>query len=301
MRKNLMIMTTACLTMMALSIPASALTYDFAGADQALFGSPTSVDPVTVVPAKETKNINRSKDSAFIPPIFGAPSADTPGMGTLLTPNLSGVAPMQLGSDKYTWNGSSAENSLTASGGNDVIVMPPSVNGGNTGTSGSASNTSSTPPSTSTSNSTGSNNSNFNVTSKKNVTAADLARDDGSIGVLKIPTIDVSVKVYDDTTTANMKKGATHFTETSYWDGNVAMAAHNRSSYFGKIYKLKSGDKITYSTNIGTRKYEVTSVYKIDDDDTSCLKDSTENRLTLLTCVENQSAYRWCVIAKEIS
>lgn len=275
-------MTTACLTMMALSIPASALTYDFAGADQALFGSPTSADPVTVVPTHDTKNINRSKDSAFIPPTFGAPSADTPGTGTLLTPNLSGVAPMQLGSDKYTWNGSSAENSLTAPGGSGAIVMPPSVSGAvaSTGTD---------------------DNSNFSVTSKKNVTATDLTRDDGSIGLLKIPAIDVSVKVYDDTTTANMKKGATHFTETSYWDGNVAMAAHNRSSYFGKIYKLKSGDKITYSTNIGTRKYEVVSVYKIDDDDTSCLNDSTENRLTLVTCVENQSAYRWCVIAKEIS
>ncbi len=275
-------MTTACLTMMALSIPASALTYDFAGADQALFGSPTSADPVTVVPTHDTKNINRSKDSAFIPPTFGAPSADTPGTGTLLTPNLSGVAPMQLGSDKYTWNGSSAENSLTAPGGSGAIVMPPSVSGAvaSTGTD---------------------DNSNFSVTSKKNVTATDLTRDDGSIGLLKIPAIDVSVKVYDGTTTANMKKGATHFTETSYWDGNVAMAAHNRSSYFGKIYKLKSGDKITYSTNIGTRKYEVVSVYKIDDDDTSCLNDSTENRLTLVTCVENQSAYRWCVIAKETS
>lgn len=283
MKKNLMmIMATTCLMMTALSIPASALTYDFAGAEQALFGSPTSVEPVTVVPPRDTQNINRSKDSAFIPPTFGTPSADTPGTGSLLTPNLSGVAPMQLGSDKYTWNGSSAENSLTAPGGSGAIVMPPSVSGAvaSTGTD---------------------DNSNFSVTSKKNVTATDLTRDDGSIGLLKIPAIDVSVKVYDDATTANMKKGATHFTETSYWDGNVAMAAHNRSSYFGKIYKLKSGDKITYSTNIGTRKYEVVSVYKIDDDDTSCLNDSTENRLTLVTCVENQSAYRWCVIAKETS
>ncbi len=290
-------MTTACLMMTALSIPASALTYDFAGADQALFGSPTSVEPVTVVPTSDTKNINRSKDSAFIPPTFGGPSADTPGTGALLTPNLSGVAPMQLGSDKYTWNGSSVENSLTALGGSGAIVMPPSVSGAvaSTGTAGG------TGSSTSPSIGSGGNNSSFHVTSKKNVTAADLVRDDGSIGTLKIPAIDVSVKVYDGTTTANMKKGATHFTETSYWDGNVAMAAHNRSSYFGKICKLKSGDKITYSTNIGTRKYEVTSVYKINDDDTSCLNDSTENRLTLVTCVENQSAYRWCVIAKEIS
>ena len=34
-------------------------------------------------------------------------------------------------------------------------------------------------------------------------------------------------------------------------------------------------------------------------DDTSVLNDSTENIITLVTCVMNQPDYRWCVQARE--
>ncbi len=37
---------------------------------------------------------------------------------------------------------------------------------------------------------------------------------------------------------------------------------------------------------------------KIGVDDTSVLNDSTENIITLVTCVKNQPDYRWCVQAK---
>ena len=37
---------------------------------------------------------------------------------------------------------------------------------------------------------------------------------------------------------------------------------------------------------------------KISVDDTSVLNDSTENIITLVTCVENQPDYRWCVQAR---
>lgn len=261
--------------MTALCIPASAITAEFSDAEQELFGKPTSVEQITVILAKDTTNINRSKDSAFAPPEFGTPSADTPGTGTLLTPNLSGVAPMQIGSDAYPWNGSSPSNALlptgsTASG----VWMPPGAHDSN-GTA-SASTTQFTP-------------------------VTGMRYDDGSIGTLKIPVLHVNVKVYDGESTENMKKGAAHFSETSCWNGNVAMAAHNRSSYFGKIHQLENGDIITYTTKRGTRTYAVRSVYKIRETDTSCLNESAENLLTLITCVQDQPAYRWCVIAKEIA
>lgn len=38
---------------------------------------------------------------------------------------------------------------------------------------------------------------------------------------------------------------------------------------------------------------------KIGVDDTSVLNDSTENIITLVTCVKNQPDYRWCVQARE--
>ena len=60
----------------------------------------------------------------------------------------------------------------------------------------------------------------------------------------------------------------------------------------------KPGDTIKLTTQLGTRSYEVYSVSKIGVDDTSILSDSTENIITLVTCVMNQPDYRWCVQAK---
>ena len=59
-----------------------------------------------------------------------------------------------------------------------------------------------------------------------------------------------------------------------------------------------SGFKITYTTKLGTRTYEVYSVSKISVNDVSVLNDSADNILTLVTCVMNQPDYRWCVQAK---
>lgn len=50
----------------------------------------------------------------------------------------------------------------------------------------------------------------------------------GSLGTLKIPAIDLTVKIYQGTSDATLKKGAGHFASTSVWDGNVSLAAHNR-------------------------------------------------------------------------
>jgi sortase A len=60
--------------------PASA-TETVNGPDGGLFGKPTSVEavPVTGGYHAETDNINRSKDSALIPPPFGSPVSNTDG------------------------------------------------------------------------------------------------------------------------------------------------------------------------------------------------------------------------------
>lgn len=121
----------------------------------------------------------------------------------------------------------------------------------------------------------------------------------GSLGTLKIPTIDLSVKIYQGTGSGTLAKGAGHFTDTSIWDGTVALAGHNRgvNNHFGKIHTLELGDKITLTTKLGTRTYQVTSVSKISETDRSAMTPTGENRIVLYTCVMNQSAYRWCVQA----
>ncbi len=129
----------------------------------------------------------------------------------------------------------------------------------------------------------------------------DLYYSGGYLGTLKIPTLGLSVKVYQGSDPDALRKGAGHFASTSIWEGNVAIAGHNRgvNNHFGKIHTLDIGDTIKLTTQLGTRSYEVYSVSKISVDDTSVLNDSTENIITLVTCVMNQPDYRWCVQARQ--
>ena len=129
----------------------------------------------------------------------------------------------------------------------------------------------------------------------------DLYYSDGSLGTLKIPAIGVNVKIHEGTDKAQLAKGAGHFTDTSMWYGNVCVAAHNRgtNAYFGKIHTLEPGDVVTLTTQLGTRDYVVSTVEKVSETDTSATAATSDNRLTLYTCVRNEREFRWCVTCVE--
>ena len=94
---------------------------------------------------------------------------------------------------------------------------------------------------------------------------SDLYYSGGYLATLKIPTLDLSVKVYQGTDADALRKGAGHFASTSIWDGNVAIAGHNRgvNNHFGRIHLLDYGDTIKLTTKLGTRTYEVYAVYSL--------------------------------------
>jgi len=71
-------------------------------------------------------------------------------------------------------------------------------------------------------------------------------------------------------------------------------------NYFGKLKDLQIGDEIIYKTKYGTRKYVVDVKTIIKDTDWSYLKNTKDNRITLITCVENKPQLRRCIQAKEI-
>jgi len=131
---------------------------------------------------------------------------------------------------------------------------------------------------------------------------SDLYYANGSLGTLKIPALGLNVKIVQGTDSAALAKGVGHFEESSIWNGNVCLAAHNRgtNSYFGQIHTLSIGDTITLTTALGTRSYSVTSVAKVSETDREALAASPENRITLYTCVRDQRDLRWCVQAVEI-
>lgn len=261
MKKRFSMLLAVCCLMAVMSVPASALEYSFDAPDAGLFGRPTS-DETIYVTTDEAVNVDRSKTAAYIPPTFGSPTSYTLNAGELLTPNLVAQT--------------TAVNAVNTSA-SGVTIMPPSL--ANTGT-GSNANVSA-------------------IISGYTEVTDDLYYSAGHLGTLRIPDIGLTVKVYEGTDSAALKKGAGHFENTSIWNGNVAIAGHNRgiNDHFGNIHTLDIGDEIEWTTKLGSRTYEVFSVAKVSVDDLSVLNSSAENIITLITCVKNQPDYRWCVQA----
>nr|WP_326183635.1 class D sortase [uncultured Oscillibacter sp.] len=279
MKKLTMLLLTLCMTA-SLTVPASAagpMEYTFDGVDGPEYGKPTSIEVVYTADGGAMKNEDVSKNAALAPPTFGSASADTLNTGSPLTPNL---APGYQPAASAVINGSSA------------VIQPPAMGSVVTG-SGAA-----YVPGASTVTVTNPGSSSGGYTEVTD----DLYYANGSLGTLKIPAIGLSVKIYQGTGSSTLAKGAGHFEETSIWDGNVALAAHNRgvNSHFGQIHTLEVGDQITLTTKLGTRTYEVTSVSKVSETDRSALAASTQNMITLYTCVRDQRDQRWCVQGIEV-
>ncbi|MCL2078761.1 MAG: sortase [Oscillospiraceae bacterium] len=248
----------------ALAVPAMAADYSFgSGPDSgSTFGNPTSSD-VPVMPDPMSQNTRRNKDAAALPPPYGIFSGNIPtDPSSPYHDNLpsSGFVP--------------ADQQLPPVG--DEWYAP----GGSDVATGLL-------PSTS---------------QPASINIAPLYYADGSIGTLHIPKLNKTIKVFEGESLENMKKGIGHFESTSAWDGNVALAGHNRgaAAYFGFVKDLAVGDAITYTTQYGTRTYKVYHKEKISETDYSGLGWSVENIISMITCVENEPAYRWLVQAHEV-
>lgn len=137
-------------------------------------------------------------------------------------------------------------------------------------------------------------------------TLAGLGADTESLGVLMIEKIGLECHVYDagpDTVMEAMKKGAAHYKSTSYFQGNIGLSAHNGNasySFFDRLPQLRKGDIITYTTELGEKRYEVCTIAAIADDDWSYLGRTEDNRITLTTCITGQPNQRLCVQGVEI-
>lgn len=126
---------------------------------------------------------------------------------------------------------------------------------------------------------------------------------DGSIGTLSIPSLGISMRIWEGETNASMAKGLGHYSSTSGWDGNVGVCGHNRGARYtiGQIKDLPAGAIISLSTIYGERTYAVTSVNRIANNDWSYLQPTSDNRITLTTCLAGQPALRVCVQAVEVT
>ena len=273
----------------------AALEYAMDAPQDYLFGRATSVE--IVYGDEAAVNVDRSKSVALIPPGFGTPTSYLPGSGEYLTPNLvpgalSGGLVNAVGEGNayagYVLSGDAGNAAYPAlyPVGEDTVSYP------NDNTNDNVSWEYESPD--------------YGGSACDGISFTDVSDslyyNGGHLGRLKIPSIGVSVKIYEGTDSGQLAKGAGHFTDTSIWNGNVSLAAHNRgaNNYFGKIHTLKPGDAVTLTTKMGTRTYAVESVKKITETDDSDTAATWENCVTLFTCVRDERDYRWCVRAVEV-
>lgn len=264
MKKLLTLCTVLCLVTL-FCVPACALEYTIDAPDGTEYANATSMEQVLTADRGERPNKDLSKNNPLVAPAFGSSTSYLSGSGEPLYPFLGFVGDGQQAVGNIP--GSPPPGFFTPSATIGGIAVEPST------------------PS-------------YGYTE----VTGDMYYSGNYLGRIKIPRLGVNVKVYEGTDSSALAEGAGHFRDTSIWEGNVCIAGHNRgvNCYFGDIHTLKTGDSIILTTKAGTRTYSVTSVRKVKETDTSMLGRTVENQITLLTCVRNQSAYRWCVQASEI-
>ena len=82
------ILTAGLLTMLSTNVFA-ANYYTVTPPSAGIFGKPTSVTTITVGDNVNEAEIDKSKNSSFIPPAFGSHASNLRGSGEPLTPNLA--------------------------------------------------------------------------------------------------------------------------------------------------------------------------------------------------------------------
>ena len=126
---------------------------------------------------------------------------------------------------------------------------------------------------------------------------------DDFLGILEIQKIGLKAIIKEGSSSEVLKKYIGHIEETSKYDGNIGLAAHNRGneySYFARLNELEKGDIVTYKTKFYERQYKVDNIQAIFETDWSKLEDTEENKLTMITCISNKRNQRLCVQAVEI-
>ena len=139
--------------------------------------------------------------------------------------------------------------------------------------------------------------SNQNI--ENNVNENDIKKESNEFDwYIEIPKIKLYAPIEEGTDDEILNRSVGHFENTSRRNGNCGLAAHNRGyrvNYFANVKELEKGDLIYYFVDGKKYKYEISEIAIIYETDWSMLEDTEEEKITLITCVENREEYRLCV------
>jgi len=108
---------------------------------------------------------------------------------------------------------------------------------------------------------------------------------DGLIGRIEVPRLEVSVVVIEGTDWAVLQHAAGHIPGTALpgEPGNVGISAH-RDTFFRPLRNIRANDEVTVTTLRGEYRYRVVSTEIVKPDDVGVLKAGIGETLTLVTC-----------------
>jgi len=103
--------------------------------------------------------------------------------------------------------------------------------------------------------------------------------------LLHIPSVNLTVPVYADTSDSTLNRGAGLIAGTAGpgGAGNTGIAAH-RDSFFRALKDVALGDRIEIEHFSATRVYRVSALYIVSPDDLRPLEQTQHSVLTLVTC-----------------
>jgi sortase A len=109
--------------------------------------------------------------------------------------------------------------------------------------------------------------------------------ENGPLGQLEIPSIDLRTALYPDTSEINLNRGAGLIRGMARpgEGGNLGVAAH-RDGIFRPLERIEVGAEIEVSAGDARYVYRVTSITVVDRADAALLRRTAEPSITLVTC-----------------
>jgi len=106
-----------------------------------------------------------------------------------------------------------------------------------------------------------------------------------TLAVLRIPSRNIEVPVFDSTNETALNRGSGHVTGTSLPGdrGNVAIAAH-RDGFFRSLEDIEIGDEIELTTLEGQQIFRVSKLDVVDPLNVGVLNPTEDTAITLITC-----------------
>lgn len=132
--------------------------------------------------------------------------------------------------------------------------------------------------------------------------AIKLSNDISIIGLIEIPTIDISYPILSDSNEDLLKISVCRFSgPLPNRIGNLCIAGHNyrNSMMFSKLYKLNINDSIFITDLNNVRlEYIIYEKYKVKENNLNCTSSTNDIQLTLITCNDYDNSERIVVKAK---